>query len=113
MPLTLTRRSLDLAGLDVPALLVHRNLRLAAADRAPGRARLRIRPDGGVCAGAGRLAARELRGRVVAVPVLNLPVFRARSPFVVPDDGKNLNRCFPGYRRAAWPSGLLTIPSPR
>jgi uncharacterized protein len=42
------------------------------------------------------LAGRELRGRVVAVPVLNLPAFRARSPFVVPGDGKNLNRCFPG-----------------
>jgi hypothetical protein len=28
--------------------------------------------------------------------VLNLPAFRARTPFVVPDDGKNLNRCFPG-----------------
>jgi len=28
--------------------------------------------------------------------VLNLPSFRARTPFVVPDDGKNLNRCFPG-----------------
>jgi len=25
-----------------------------------------------------------------------MPAFRARSPFVVPDDGKNLNRCFPG-----------------
>jgi predicted deacylase len=24
--------------------------------------------------------------------------FRARSPFVVPEDGKNLNRCFPGSR---------------
>ena len=30
------------------------------------------------------------------MPVLNLPAFRARTPFVVPDDGKNLNRCFPG-----------------
>jgi predicted deacylase len=30
------------------------------------------------------------------VPVLNLPAFWARSPFVVPDDGKNLNRNFPG-----------------
>ena len=48
------------------------------------------------------LAARELRGRVVAIPVLNLPAFRARSPFVVPEDGKNLNRCFPGT-----PSGSL------
>ncbi len=42
------------------------------------------------------LEARDLRGRVRAVPVLNLPAFRARSPFVIPDDGKNLNRCFPG-----------------
>ncbi|MBO0776592.1 MAG: succinylglutamate desuccinylase/aspartoacylase family protein, partial [Actinobacteria bacterium] len=28
--------------------------------------------------------------------VLNLPAFAGRTPFVVPDDGKNLNRCFPG-----------------
>ena len=28
--------------------------------------------------------------------MLNPPAFRARTPFVVPDDGKNLNRCFPG-----------------
>ena len=42
------------------------------------------------------LQTRELRGRVRAVPVLNLPAFHARTPFVVPDDGKNLNRCFPG-----------------
>jgi predicted deacylase len=42
------------------------------------------------------LAGRELRGSVRAVPVLNLPAFRARTPFLVPDDGKNLNRCFPG-----------------
>jgi hypothetical protein len=28
--------------------------------------------------------------------VLNLTAFRARTPFLVPDDGKNLNRCFPG-----------------
>jgi predicted deacylase len=41
-------------------------------------------------------ASAQLRGRVLAVPVLNLPAFRARTPFVVPDDGKNLNRSFPG-----------------
>lgn len=35
-------------------------------------------------------------GRVLAVPVVNVPAFWARSPFVVPDDGKNLNRSFPG-----------------
>ena len=49
------------------------------------------------------LAQRELRGTVRAVPVLNLPSFRARSPFVVPQDGKNLNRCFPGD-----PAGTVT-----
>ncbi len=38
----------------------------------------------------------ELRGRITAVPVVNLSSFRARSPFVTPEDGKNLNRCFPG-----------------
>jgi hypothetical protein len=42
------------------------------------------------------LESRELRGRVRAVPVLNMTAFAARSPFVVPEDGKNLNRCFPG-----------------
>ena len=44
----------------------------------------------------GELDTRELRGTITAVPVVNMPSFRARSPFVVPEDGKNLNRCFPG-----------------
>jgi predicted deacylase len=35
-------------------------------------------------------------GRIIAVPVTNVPAFWARSPFVVPADGKNLNRNFPG-----------------
>jgi uncharacterized protein len=42
------------------------------------------------------LATLELRGRVRAVPVLNMSAFAGRVPFVVPEDGKNLNRCFPG-----------------
>jgi predicted deacylase len=42
------------------------------------------------------LEQREISGRIRAVPVLNVTAFRARSPFVVPEDGKNLNRCFPG-----------------
>jgi predicted deacylase len=37
-----------------------------------------------------------LSGRLTVVPVVNLPAFWARSPFVVPLDGKNLNRSFPG-----------------
>jgi hypothetical protein len=42
------------------------------------------------------LATSELGGRITAVPIVSLTSFRARSPFVVPQDGKNLNRCFPG-----------------
>ncbi len=38
----------------------------------------------------------ELRGTIEAVPVVSMESFRQRSPFVVPVDGKNLNRCFPG-----------------
>jgi len=38
----------------------------------------------------------ELTGSITAVPVVNLESFRRRSPFVVPRDGKNLNRAFPG-----------------
>jgi predicted deacylase len=42
------------------------------------------------------LEGAELAGRVVAVPVVNVSAFRTRTPFVTPEDGKNLNRCFPG-----------------
>jgi predicted deacylase len=38
----------------------------------------------------------ELSGTVTVAPVINLPAFWARTPFVVPFDGKNLNRSFPG-----------------
>jgi predicted deacylase len=37
-----------------------------------------------------------LTGRITAVPVVSVTSYRARSAFVVPEDGKNLNRCFPG-----------------
>lgn len=38
----------------------------------------------------------NLRGRVIVVPVMNVSSFRARSIYVCPLDGKNLNRVFPG-----------------
>jgi predicted deacylase len=38
----------------------------------------------------------QVSGRITAVPVVNVPAFWARSPFVVPADGENLNRHFPG-----------------
>jgi len=42
------------------------------------------------------LDASELAGSITAVPVVSMQSFEQRSPFVVPEDGKNLNRCFPG-----------------
>jgi len=42
------------------------------------------------------LDPRSLRGRVIVVPVMNMPAFTARSIYVCPLDGKNLNRVFPG-----------------
>ena len=39
---------------------------------------------------------RDVNGTVVGVPVVSMDSFTQRSPFVVPADGKNLNRAFPG-----------------
>ena len=42
------------------------------------------------------LDPKGLCGRVIVVPVVNLPGFAARSIYVCPLDGKNPNRVFPG-----------------
>jgi predicted deacylase len=42
------------------------------------------------------LDPKTVSGRILVVPVVNVSAFWARSPFVVPGDGKNLNRSFPG-----------------
>ena len=42
------------------------------------------------------LDTNALSGRITAVPIVSMTSFRARTAFVVPEDGKNLNRCFPG-----------------
>jgi predicted deacylase len=42
------------------------------------------------------LESPDLNGTVTGVPVVSMESFRQRSPFVVPEDGKNLNRSFPG-----------------
>src|SRR6185437_6368851 len=96
MPTTTRRHTLTLAGLEVPVVEVTvaaDGPRLVVLAGVHGCEYLSM---AAVRRWARGLEERELRGRVVAVPVLNLPAFRARSPFVVPEDGKNLNRCFPG-----------------
>ena len=96
MPPTVLRRTLGLAGLDIPVV------ELTGAGDGPrltvlaGVHGCEYAPMAAVRRWTLALAGRELCGNVRAVPVLNLPAFRARTPFLVPDDGKNLNRCFPG-----------------
>src|SRR5271170_3354754 len=50
---------------------------------------------------AARELPAELSGTVAVAPLINLPAFWARTPFVVPLDGKNLNRSFPGDARGS------------
>ena len=97
MPTTVNYRTLDLADLSVPVI------ELAGGQDGPrlvvlaGVHGCEYAPMAAVRRWARELAAGDgLRGRVTAVPVLNLTAFRTRTPFVTPDDGKNLNRCFPG-----------------
>lgn len=37
-----------------------------------------------------------LRGTLLVLPILNVSGFKARSIYIMPEDGKNLNRMFPG-----------------
>jgi predicted deacylase len=54
------------------------------------------------------LETTELRGRITAVPIVSMPSFRARTAFVMPQDGKNLNRCFPGSREGTFSDVLAS-----
>src|SRR5262245_55123742 len=42
------------------------------------------------------LDPKKISGTVILMPVLNLPAFRARTPFVCPIDNVNPNRALPG-----------------
>src|SRR6516165_2598366 len=96
MPPEIQRRTVGLAGLDIPVV------ELTGAADGPrltviaGVHGCEYAPMAAVRRWTRALAGRDLRGSVRAVPVLNQPAFWARAPFVVPGDGKNLNRCFPG-----------------
>src|ERR1700722_6308253 len=96
MPPTVARRQLELAGTSVPLVEV------TGAQDGPlltviaGVHGCEYASMEGVRRWLRALEAADLRGRVRAVPVLNISAFTSRTPFVVPEDGKNLNRCFPG-----------------
>ena len=43
----------------------------------------------------------KLKGTLIVVPIANLASFYARSPFVNPQDQKNLNNAFPGKKKGS------------
>ncbi len=96
MATKVTRRTIDLAGLDVPLVEASGSEDGPLLTVVAGVHGCEYASMDGVRRWTRSLESRELRGRVRAVPVLNLPAFHGRTPFAVPDDGKNLNRCFPG-----------------
>jgi uncharacterized protein len=96
MPPTVNRRTIDLAGLSVPLIELTGSQDGPLLTVISGVHGCEYASMAGVRRWCRDLAGLDLRGRVRAVPVLNLPAFSARAAFVVPEDGKNLNRCFPG-----------------
>ncbi len=96
MPTTVVRRTIELAGLDVPLVELTGSQDGPLLTVISGVHGCEYASMAAVRRWTRDLETRELRGRVRAVPVLNTTAFAARSPFVVPEDGKNLNRCFPG-----------------
>lgn len=48
----------------------------------------------------------DLIGNLVVIPVLNRTGFEARLPSLVPEDGKNLNRMFPGDENGSFSQKL-------
>ncbi len=96
MPPMVIRRTMDLAGLDVPVVEITGAFDGPRLTVIAGVHGCEYAPMAAVRRWTRELDPARLRGRVLAVPVLNLPAFWARSPFNVPEDGKNLNRCFPG-----------------
>src|SRR5579862_3726375 len=103
MPAAVVRRTLKLAGLEVPLVEVTGSGDGPLLTVIAGVHGCEYASMAGVRRWLRGLEQEELRGRVRAVPVLNLTAFKTRTPFVVPEDGKNLNRCFPGN-----PDGTLS-----
>lgn len=56
---------------------------------------------------ASSIDAREVSGTIVLMPIVNLPAFRERTPFVCPVDGLNPNRMFPGDANGSYTEQLV------
>ncbi|MCU1491340.1 MAG: putative succinylglutamate desuccinylase / aspartoacylase family [Acidimicrobiaceae bacterium] len=51
----------------------------------------------------------KLQGRLLVIPIANLAAFHGRTPFVVPHDQLNLNRCFPGDANGSFTERLAHV----
>jgi uncharacterized protein len=96
MPTTVSRRNLEFAGMTVPLIEVTGSRDGPVLTVIAGVHGCEYASMDGVRRWTRGLETMDIRGRVRAVPVLNMSAFVGRTPFVVPEDGKNLNRCFPG-----------------
>jgi predicted deacylase len=56
-----------------------------------------------------QLDPKALRGTVLMVHIANLPSFKKRSIYYGPDDGKNLNRVFPGDREGTMSQRIAAV----
>ena len=52
----------------------------------------------------------EISGRVMILPIVNIPAFKKRTIYVGPHDQKNLNRVFPGRADGTFSESLAWIP---
>src|ERR1051325_9258959 len=53
------------------------------------------------------LDPKKISGTVILMPVLNLPAFRSRTPFVCPIDNVNPNRVFPGEPEGSYSEQMV------
>ena len=52
------------------------------------------------------LDPKEISGKIVILPIVNMPSFRKRTIYVGPHDNKNLNRVFPGKQGGSFSEAL-------
>jgi predicted deacylase len=53
------------------------------------------------------LDPKQIAGTVILMPVMNLPAFRTRTPFVCPIDNVNPNRVFPGNPKGSYSEQMI------
>ena len=53
----------------------------------------------------------DICGTLVVLPIINVQRFKKRSIYIMPEDGKNLNRAFPGQNEGTTSERLAAGPA--